>query len=79
MSNGKPTTGLTKATDEQQARVWRLRALIQCVHEAPRDQIEDLDAAISGLADYAGAIHSALDAGVLGQRAQEIAEEVSHG
>lgn len=68
---------ITKATDEQQDRVWRLRALIQCVREADWELVDDSEAALDGLADYASSIHLALDAGALKERAKQL-EEDSH-
>jgi hypothetical protein len=68
-----------KAIEEQQARVWRLRNLIQCVRNvADAQDCEDFGAAISGLQDYANDTCSALDAGAIAERAQAIEEEERH-
>jgi hypothetical protein len=66
-----------KAIEEQQARVWRLRNLIECVRNVAEssNEIDDFGAAISGLQDYAEDIHMALDAGEVSQRAEAIERE----
>jgi hypothetical protein len=68
------------AIEEQQARVWRLRNLIECVRQAAdsSDDVEDFGAAITGLQDYANDTYYALDAGIILQRAQMIEEEERH-
>jgi hypothetical protein len=65
------------AIAEQQARVWRLRNLIECVRLAAdsQDEIDDFGAAISGLQDYADDTCTALDAGTIAERAASIKEE----
>jgi hypothetical protein len=80
MSKTKPKAieGITlpesvkKAIEEQQARVWRLRNLIEYVRNASdsSDDVEDFGAALSGLQDYADATAMALDAGAIAQRAE---------
>jgi hypothetical protein len=66
-----------QAIEEQQARVWRLRNLIECVRLAAdsSDEIDDFGAAISGLQDYADDTCTALDAGAIAERAAAIREE----
>jgi hypothetical protein len=66
-----------KAIEEQQARVWRLRNLIECVRKAAdsSDDVEDFGAAITGLQDYADDTAMALDAGAIAQRAIAIEEQ----
>jgi hypothetical protein len=66
------------AVSEQQARVRRLRNLIECVRYVDREQIDDYEAAISGLVDYADDIHLALDVGTVAERAETLRAE-SHG
>ncbi len=52
---------LGSAVQEQQCRVWRLRALIECMREGQGSgAVDDLEAAIEGCADYADSIHLAL-------------------
>lgn len=66
-----------QAIEEQQARVWRLRNLVECVRNASdsSEDIEDFSAAINGLQDYAEDIHMTLDAGTIVERAQAIEKE----
>lgn len=56
---------LQKALDEQQASLWRLRSLIQCVTEATVGgggvPIDDPLAAMLGLVDFADMIHNQAD------------------
>lgn len=76
-TNPASEPSLQEAIDEQQTRVWRLRSLIECVSvvgDGGRG-IDDPDAAIEGLVDYADAIHSALDFEALTKRAGELARE----
>jgi len=65
---------LREAIEEQQHRVWRLRSLLDCLQSAlgANAGIEDLDAAIAGLVEYADRIHSDLDVQVLTERATTI-------
>jgi hypothetical protein len=74
-----PEQDFEQAVEEQQQRVSRLQALIQCVAaEAgePSGACDDIAAAILGLADLAGEIAEALDIVSLTQRATQLAAEV---
>ena len=62
---------VAEVVTELQSRVWRLRSLIQCVREADHEQLEDYEAALSGLVDYADDIHLAMDVGTIAERAAE--------
>ena len=66
-----------EAIEEQQARVGRLRGLIDCVREASgsENDLEDLSGAIGGLGDFADEIHSALDVEEIMKRARYFQEE----
>ncbi len=72
-------TFIRDAVAEQQDRVWRLRNLISCVREANREQVDDYEAALSGLVDLADEIHLALDTGALAQRAEALRGESRGG
>jgi hypothetical protein len=69
--------GFQRALEEQQTRVWRLRNLLDTLCIAVRDGwiLDDGEAAIQGLVDYADGIHLALDVDLLKERGAEIAEE----
>ena len=63
------------AVSEQQDRVWRLRNLIECIRYVDREQVDDYEAALSGLVEYAADIHSALDVGTVAERAEALRTE----
>jgi hypothetical protein len=66
-----------RQSEEQQARVWPLRNLIECARQAAdsSEDVEDFGAAISGLQDYADDFHTMLDAGEIAKRANAIEKE----
>jgi hypothetical protein len=65
---------VAKVVFDLQSRVWRLRNLIQCVRETDATQIEDRDAALSGLVEYADSIYREMDAGLIAERAVALRE-----
>jgi hypothetical protein len=70
--------GLSLAIQEQQARMWKLRSLLDAVCSALQNgNVEDEGAAVQGLIDYADEIHGSLDVGALKQRAEAIMEDDS--
>jgi hypothetical protein len=68
---------VAEAVTELQSRVWRLRNLIQCVRETDTEQVEDFEAAMSGLVDLADEIYNDMDAELVAERAAAIQERQS--
>ena len=72
----KAPLDLLPAIEEQAAKAWQLRNLIQCVREvlgAATSPIEDSDAAMDGLVEFADEICMALQPDTLTRRAAELA------
>lgn len=73
---GKLPTPICAAIKDQQDRLWRLRSLLDCAADGAQhgSGVEDLEASLKGLVDYADSIHAALDPAALIEAGREIEE-----
>ncbi len=78
-TNHLPAT-IAKAVEQQQARLWSLRSLVDLVLVAVQndgriESVDDMEAALVGIIELADSVHEALDEQAIADRAAELAED----